>query len=199
MKQYKDAFLYKVIRPIITVLFPLSFQPKIIGKEYIVDYEPLILAGNHTNILDCLLLMSCTKRNIHFLAKQELWKGPKKIIFNNLGLIPVNRGQKDHKALEMARNYLNNNKVIGIFPEGTIEKEKGILLPFKIGAVKLAKDTNAKIVPFAIKGDYKLFSRNLSITFGKPITIVDDNLEKEKERLSEIIKTLIAGENNVDI
>ena len=171
MKKYEDAMLYKIIRPIINALFPLLFRPTIIGKEYIIDSGPLILAGNHTNILDCLLLMTCTKRNIHFLAKQELWKGPKKIIFNNLGLIPVNRKQKDHRALEEARNYLSSQKVICIFPEGTIEKEKNVLLPFKMGAIKLAKDTGTKIIPFAIKGDYKLFSKNLTITFGSPIVV----------------------------
>lgn len=199
MEKYKDTMLYKVIRPIITFLFPLLFRPTIIGKEHIVTSGPLILAGNHTNILDCVLLMSCTKRNIHFLAKDELWKGSKKIIFNHLGLIPVNRRQKDHRALEDARNYLASEKVIGIFPEGTIEKQKNVLLPFKMGAIKLAKDTNTKIVPFAIKGDYKLFSKNLSIIFGETMIIANDNLENEKERLSARVEALIVGEKNVDI
>ena len=199
MKKYEDAMLYKIIRPIINALFPLLFRPTIIGKEYIIDSGPLILAGNHTNILDCLLLMTCTKRNIHFLAKQELWKGPKKIIFNNLGLIPVNRKQKDHRALEEARNYLSSQKVICIFPEGTIEKEKNVLLPFKMGAIKLAKDTGTKIIPFAIKGDYKLFSKNLTITFGSPIVVLDKNLENEKERLSAKVQALIVGEEDVNI
>ena len=199
MKKYEDVMFYKMIRPIISFLFPIIFRPKIIGNEYIASAEPLILAGNHTNILDCLLLMTCTKRNIHFLAKQELWKGPKKIIFNNLGLIPVNRKQKDHRALEEARNYLSSQKVICIFPEGTIEKEKNVLLPFKIGAIKLAKDTGTIIIPFAIKGDYKLFSKNLTITFGSPIVVLDKNLENEKERLSARIKALIVGEEDVNI
>ncbi len=182
----KDALLYKITRPIITVLFKLFFTPKIIGKEYIPKSGKVILAGNHTSNFDCLLLISSTKRNIHFLAKKELWNGPKKIIFANMGLISVDRKNKDHQALSSSIAYLENNLLIGIFPEGTTEKE-GKMLDFKIGAVKMAKDTNSPIVPFIITGNYKLFSKNLRIEFLKPIMINGD-LNQENINLRNIIE-----------
>lgn len=182
----KDALLYKITRPIITVLFKLFFTPKIIGKENIPKSGKVILAGNHTSNFDCLLLISSTKRNIHFLAKKELWNGPKKIIFANMGLIPVDRKNKDHQALSSSIAYLENNLLIGIFPEGTTEKE-GKMLDFKIGAVKMAKDTNSPIVPFIITGNYKLFSKNLRIEFLKPIMINGD-LNHENINLRNIIE-----------
>lgn len=190
MKKFNDVRLYKVVRPIVKFLF-LLYTPKICGKENIPKNGRIILAGNHTNNFDCILLMSSTKRCIHFLAKDELWSGPKKIIFSNMGLIPVNRREKSHYSLEMAENYLRNDKVIGIFPEATTEKEKNKLLTFKIGAVKMAKDTDTKIVPFAITGEYKLFSKDLKIVFGKPISIDGDDLEKENDKLKNIISNLI--------
>ena len=192
MKQDKEAILYRIIRPIITVVFKYLFTPKIIGKENIPKEGRIILAGNHTHIFDSLLLISTTKRSIHFLAKNELWKGSKKIIFSNLGLIPVNRKAKDHKALESAINYLNNDKLIGIFPEGTTEKGKG-MLPFKIGAIKMAKEANSKIIPFGISGSYQLFSKDLKIIFGEPIEIKDNYLEKEKQILESVVKKLRGG------
>lgn len=182
----KDALLYKITRPIITVLFKLFFTPKIIGKENIPKSGKVILAGNHTSNFDCLLLISSTKRNIHFLAKKELWNGPKKIIFANMGLIPVDRKNKDHQALSSSISYLENNLLIGIFPEGTTEKE-GKMLDFKIGTVKMAKDTNSPIVPFIITGNYKLFSKNLRIEFLKPIMISGD-LNQENINLRNIIE-----------
>lgn len=190
----KESLLYKIVRPIIKVLFMSLYTPKIEGKENIPKIGRIILAGNHTNNFDCLLLMSSTKRCIHFLAKDELWKGPKKIIFSNMGLIPVNRRQKDHKSLESAENYLKHEKLIGIFPEGTTEKEKNVLLPFKIGAVKMAYDTDTKIIPFAITGTYKLFSKNLKITFGNSVTIKDQDLTKENEKLKNTIESLMIGD-----
>lgn len=188
-KKYNDVLLYKILRPIITILFKLLFRPQIIGKENIKKEGRIILAGNHTNNLDSAMLISSTKRNIHFLAKIELFRGIKKIFFANMGLIPVNRKTKDHNALEQAYNYLNNDKVIGIFPEGTFGKGK--VLPFKIGAVKMAYETNCDIVPFAITGTYKLFSKDLKIVFGKPIKIKSEDLEKENEKLRNTVVRMI--------
>ena len=186
----KDSLLYRILRPLIKLITNVFLTPKYIGLENIPKEGSIVLAGTHTNILDCFLLISSTKRNVHFLAKDELWKGPKKILFSNMGLIPVNRRQKDHNALELAEKYLNNGNIIGIFPEGTTQKNRG-LLPFKIGAVKMAYDTNTKIIPFVIKGKYKLFSRNLKIIYGKEINITDKNLDKENERLRNIIINML--------
>ena len=188
-----ESILYRVLRPIIKFFVKVFIRPKYIGLDNIPEKGRIILAGNHTSILDCLVLIASTKRSVHFLAKKELWKGPKRILFGHLGLIPVNRRIKDHKSLEMAEEYLNRECVIGIFPEGTTEKKRG-LLPFKIGAVKMAKDTDTKIIPFVIKGKYQLFSKKLQIIFDNPIVIQGDNLDKENEYLRNIIKELVEVE-----
>lgn len=187
----KESLLYKIVRPIISLFFQILFTPNIKGRENIPATGRIILAGNHTSNFDCLLLMSATKRPIHFLAKDELWKGPKKIIFSNMGLIPVNRRQKDHNALVLAETYLKDEKLVGVFPEGTTEK--GNMLPFKMGAFKMAKDTNTEIIPFAITGKYTLFSKNLTIQFGKKVSIKKE-LETEKQQFEQIIKQLIRGD-----
>ena len=193
MKKYNDVILYKVTRPIITVLVRLIFRPKIIGAENIPNFGKVILAGNHTSNLDCILLISSIKRNIHFLAKDELFKGVKKIIFSNFGLIPVNRKIKDKSVLINASKYLENGCVVGIFPEGTTEKGKSELLPFKIGAVKLSYDTNTTIIPFKISGKYRIFSNNLKIIFDKPF-IACSNLDKSNEDLKSIIDSMKESE-----
>jgi len=189
MKRYEDVFLYKLLRPIITLLFKLLYRPKIVGLENIKQSGRIILAGNHNHNLDGAILISSTKRNIHFLAKIELFKGIKKIFFNNFGLIPVDRSKRNRKSLEMAYEYLKNDKVIGIFPEGTFGKGK--ILPFKLGAVKMAYETGSEIIPFAITGNFKIFSKNLKIEFGKPIKIKSDNLEKENENLRNIVVGMV--------
>ena len=53
-----DAMLYRFARPMITGLFKTFFTPKIVGKENIPISGRIILAGNHTNNFDCLLLIS---------------------------------------------------------------------------------------------------------------------------------------------
>lgn len=186
MNKYGKSKLYIIVRPIAACLFKLLYHPKIIGKENILSSGGIILAGNHTSILDCLLLMSSTKREIHFLAKKELFTGIKGIFFSNMGLIPVDRSKKNPEAIRSANNYLNNDEIVLVFPEGTTEKGRG-LMEFKMGAVKMASDTNSKIIPFAIKGKYKIFGPGVNIKFLEPIEINND-LESENKRLREIIK-----------
>lgn len=183
----KNSLLYTIVRPIVSGLFKLLYRPKYMGKENIPKDGRVVLAGNHKNNFDCLFLMSSTKRPVHFLAKRELFVGFKGIIFNHMGLIPVDRNTKSHHSLELAEKYLESEKLVGIFPEGTFNKSDDTILPFKIGAVKMSYDTNSKIVPFVIKGDYKLFSKNLTIKFLKPIDIKDD-LNIENKRLENIVR-----------
>ena len=189
-----EVALYRISRPFIRLFMYIAYRPKYIGLDNIPKDGRIVLSGNHTNNLDCWLLMSCTKRTIHFLAKDSLVKGWKGIIFKNMGVIPVNRKIHDKNALINAEKALEEDKVIGIFPEGTINREKKEpTLPFKIGSVKMAYDTNTKIVPFVITGKYKFFNNNLKIEFLKPIIIKED-LGKENDRLRSIINKKLEDE-----
>lgn len=183
----KKVLLYKITRPIIKIFFNLLYRPTYIGLDYISDKGPLVLAGNHTNYLDCLLLMSSTKRVIHFLAKDELAKGLNGMIFNHMGIIPVNRRVHDKKALKDAIKILKSEEVIGIFPEGTINRTKEVVMPFKIGAVKMSKEANCPIIPFIITGKYKLFRKSITIQFLRPYKI-ENEIEVENEKLMNKIK-----------
>lgn len=184
----KDSILYTIVRPIVTICFKIIYKPKYIGIENIPKEGRVILASNHKNNLDCIYLISSTKRTIHFLAKKELFSGLKKIIFNNMGLIPVDRGnsEKRHEAFLESIKYLENDKVIGIFPEGTFNKSDKPILPFKMGSVKMSYETKSPIVPVIIKGEYKKFSKNLVIEFLKPIYISSDDFENENKKLENI-------------
>ena len=188
MKKYKDPMFYKIIRPLLKGIFKILYRPTIIGKENIPKSGRIILAGNHTHNMDCGILLSSTKRCIHFLAKEELFNSAFGFFFRWMGLIPVKRKTKDGKALPESINYLENEKVVGVFPEATINRGDGVILPFKIGAVKMAHDADAKIVPFVIKGKYKLFRKKIKIIFFKPFEVKSDDLDKENKKFMKFIE-----------
>lgn len=182
-----NNILYKILRPLIVLFTKVFLHPKFIGLENIPKDSNYILAGNHTNNLDCFLLITASKKDVHFLAKYELFKGLKGILFGNLGLIPVDRKNHTTKAFDKSLEYLNDNKVIGIFPEGTYPKNGEKLLDFKTGVVRMSKMSNTLIIPFIITGKYRLFSNTLSIEFLKPYKVNSEDYDKEIIKFRELI------------
>ena len=170
---------YTLFSPIVSVLFYIVFLPKVKGIENIPKKSGAVLAGNHRSNLDCFLVILSTGRCVHFLAKAELFKlSFFNWFFKNSGLIPVYRNGKDKKAFESAVDCLEKGELVGIFPEGRLNKiSKNSVLPFKIGAVKMAKETDCPIIPFTIKGRYIPFIRSIEIAFQKPFYVKDIKLE----------------------
>lgn len=182
----KEPILYKIVKYSVGFVFKFLYRPTMIGTENIPDNGRVVLAGNHTNYFDCALIICSTKRFVHFLAKDELMKGPLKHIFKGFGIIPVNRRAKDKAALQSAIDTLNEDKVIGIFPEGTINRTDDVIMPFKFGAVKMSRDADASIVPFTITGEYKAFKKSIKIQYYKPLKPTD-NLEEANEKLMKVV------------
>ncbi len=190
--------LYRIVRTLGYPIFLLLYRPEFEGRNNIPKSDSVILAGNHTNNLDAAIMLAGPKRVVHMLAKKELFKSKiSNAFFRSMGCIPVDRKIHDENAKSEAIEVLKNNEVIGIFPEGTVNRTNDIILPFKYGAVSFAKKTGAYIVPFTITGKYKLFRRSIKITYGKPYKVTDD-LEIENKKLMNIItKMLIKERSNV--
>ena len=184
-----ECILYKILKFLFSPIFKIIYRPKIIGKENIINNESLVIASNHKHAMDPLMIILATKRVIHYLAKKELFKGVLKVFFNSVGTLPVDRKNKNPNTISKAEDVLKNGGIIGIFPEGTRNRTKEELLPFKKGAVSFAKNTNSKIVPVYIKGEYKLFGNSLEIIIGKPYS-VKGTLEEENEILRKKILKL---------
>lgn len=183
--------MYYILKPIIYLIIKILFRPEIIGNKNIPTNGPIILAGNHTNYLDSLLLIAISKRKVHFLAKKELFKWYSLCFLKSMGAIPVERRKKDIKCRKEAINILKKGKVLGIFPEGTINRKKETtILPFKYGAVHFSHCTKATIVPFAITGKYNIINGRLKIEFGKSF-IANENLEQSNNKLEQKVIKLI--------
>lgn len=184
--------MYRILRPIFTAIFKLYYNPTIINKEYIPKDGRAVIAGNHKHALDPILVDVCTKRVVHTLAKKDLHDGKFGWLFRAVGTIPVDLNAKHNKqALESAIEYLNKGALINVSPEAKRNYTSAILLPFKVGAVVMSQRTNCNIIPYSITGDYKFRSKNLKITFGKPLDISKLTVEEANELLYEKVKKLL--------
>ena len=183
--------IYNLVKGICYPFFMLLYHPKIIGKEKLNTKEGYILAGNHTAYLDVFLLIAANKRKIHFFTKIELFNTKiKNSFFTSMGCIPVDRKKKNNGSILEGVKVLNEEKVVGIFPEGTYNRTDKIIMPFKYGAVAMAQKTNKAIIPFAIVGKYQIFGKSVKVIFGEPYKIKED-LEIENHKLEQKVISLI--------
>ena len=188
----KTPFLYKFGKLILTPIFKFYYHPKVIGKENIPKTGPILIVGNHKHFCDQFLAIISTKRFITYMAKKEYFDNKKsRWFFKYTGCISVDRSKHDETAKNKAIDVLKNDGAVGLFPEGTRNKTKELLLPFKYGTVSMAYKTDSMIVPFAITGDYKFRSKNLVIRFGKPFKVGNKDLVSANEKLYREVKKLL--------
>ena len=162
---------YRFVRAVVCVLSRVFFRFQIVGADLVPAEGRLILCANHTNILDVPFLAACTRRSIVFMAKKELFRSRlSRFLLGKLRAIPVNRDGNDAYSLKCALTALKEEKVLGIFPEGTRQHNRDGKMIFKPGVSMLAIKTQTPVVPVYIKGNYRLFCKMTAI-IGEPIEL----------------------------
>lgn len=188
---------YNFVRTVVRGLIWCLGGVTVIGAENIPQAGPVILAPNHRANIDPPYISLATTRQMHFMAKEELFRVPVfGRIFKGVEAFPVKRGTADRAALRTAINLLKEGRVVTIFPEGTRspdislkEAEKGFAL--------IARQSDAPIVPIAIEGTEKMLPKgakrlrrgHVNVTIGKPLTvaqIVARKPDEEKDLLAWI-------------
>jgi 1-acyl-sn-glycerol-3-phosphate acyltransferase len=188
-EEHKKGYIF--LKTVLKFPFKLWYNPKIIGASNIPKTGATIICANHKHVMDQCPILISTKRMVHYLAKKEYFDGKYAWFFKMAGCISVNRSIKDTEASNHALELLKNGHAVGLFPEGTRNKTKEFLLPFKFGAVSMAKKTDAYIVPVGITGEYKFRSKDLTIRIGKPFKVNDLSLDTANEKLKKEISSLM--------
>lgn len=157
----------------------LFYRIAVEGLDNVPARGSVVLAANHTTYHDIFILGCTSPRQIHFMAKQELFDSNwfLSMYLTRAGVFPVRRGENDRKAIATALSHLKDGRVLGMFPEG---KRYPALRRGKSGVARLAIKTNTPIVPIGIVGAKELdFRRRLRqwrrdrivIRYGEPILI----------------------------
>ncbi len=163
---------YKFIRGVMILITKIVLPLKTVGEENLPKEGGYILCCNHTSMSDVIYLIVNNKKMIHFMGKQELFKLKfMAYLYGKMGVFPVNRGAGDGSAIEISKELASRGNVVGIFPEGTRNKEFGPPKQGKSGAVVIAQGVGVPIIPAAIcrKGKFRLFRKTV-LRYGKPIS-----------------------------
>lgn len=186
--------MINILRVIVKIVFAILYRVEVIGKENVPESGPLILCANHNGEMDMFFIGYKINRLVRYMAKEELFRIPLLSgIIKWLGAFPVKRGKADVEAIKTSLRILENNEILGIFPEGTRMRNKDAKsVRIKPGVALLAQKSGAPIIPVAVSGRYRPFSR-IKVVFGKPFTI---DLDKDKKytnsELSEIAKDIMS-------
>lgn len=132
------------------------------GLENIPKDGPFLLASNHLSFLDPPALGCRMPRNLHYFARDSLFKGPLGMLIRALNSIPVNRSQLDLATLRTVLKVLKDGHPLLVFPEGT-RSEDGSLGEGKKGVGMLVAKSQVPVLPARIFGSYEILGKGKSL------------------------------------
>jgi 1-acyl-sn-glycerol-3-phosphate acyltransferase len=176
--------LYSIFRFIFLCIFKLFNRMEVRGAENLPETGPVVLVSNHISNWDPMVVGSSVHRKVHFIAKEELFKAPLiGLLIKAWGAMPVKRGRGDREAISKSLEVLREQKVLGIFIEGTRNKTNPDRMQKpQPGAAMLAIKSGAPVVPMVVKNTRFVFRfAKIKVAIGEPIFFTDDARQERKE------------------
>jgi len=175
------------------------------GAEHVPAEGPVVLAANHTGVVDGPVVLGVAPRPLHVLVKEEMFVGPVGWVLRAAGQIPVDRvGGRGALATGLA--VLRRGGGVGVFPEGN--RGRGDATSARAGVAWLALNGRAPVVPVAVLGTRRTgegvnhvpgLRRRLVVRFGEPIVVErtpgtsgKQALEDANERIRTALADLVA-------
>lgn len=185
--EYRYEYAKKKIN---TLMSLLKVKIEVTGLENIEGEDKVLLVPNHNSYTDALLLSLVVDKPVVFVAKQETAKQP--FIGKFCKLIDALFLDRDNlrqslSVINTAKEMLNNNQCVAIFPEGTRNKSKSYsLLDFKAGTFRTAMDTNSAVAPIVIKGSKDVLSSAIKKHYLVKIEVLKTIKPEEYEDLTSV-------------
>ena len=187
------------------IIFITGCTMEVEGRENIPSRGSVCFVSNHVGLFDIVLALAYAGRPFGFVAKKELLFLPFiNMWISMLGGLYIDRKniRKAVKTINLGIEKLQNGWNMLIFPEGTRSKGRG-LLPFRSGAVKLATNSLAPIVPIAITGSYDVFEKDyrvhaamIRMVFCPVIKTAEMSSDDRRHKLADQVRSVIEAALN---
>jgi 1-acyl-sn-glycerol-3-phosphate acyltransferase len=165
-----------VIRLALVVFRLLRFRFDVRGSEHVPATGGAVICSNHVSYLDFTFLGLAAlpqHRLVRFMAKlsvfQNGFSGP---FMRAMHHIPVDR-KAGAAAFDLAVRALKDGEVVGVFPEATISTSFRVK-ELKAGAARMAVDAGVPVIPAAVWGGQRLFTKHhpIELKRGVAVTVV---------------------------
>ncbi len=170
--------VYQALRASARAALARWFDLRVEGLEHLPADGPYIVAANHHNYLDGVVLAAALPRPIAFLVMPRVWRATPlhPLLHRQIGSILLNLERPDVGALRRALRALEGDRVVGIFPEGPFSV-RGRLERGLPGVGLLALRAGVPVVPAGIRGTFQALAGRrgyiprchpLAVSFGPP-------------------------------
>ena len=187
------------------ILATFSVRVDVAGLENVPTHAPIILMSNHQSLADIAAIVSTLPPSVkwRFVAKKELVRVP---VFGQAllasGHIIIDRGNRERAvaSLRRAAERIRGGTSVIVFPEGTRSSD-GHLRLFKSGPFHLAVEAQVPIVPVTVsgsqhitpKGELRVHSGRVKITYGKPIPTRGVSIAERKVLAARVRDAIARG------
>jgi 1-acyl-sn-glycerol-3-phosphate acyltransferase len=199
-------FLIAVLSPFVWLFCRLVFKIKFFGVENIPPTGACIITPNHVTYIDPIWITIPVKRRIYYMAWDKPFRIPVLgLLMRMFGAFPVNLDvAADASAQREAIELLRKEQALVIFPEGG-RTRTGKLMPFKMGAFRMALAYGIPILPVSIEGGGKIWPASrllprpgkLTITYHPPIPVERINEDATKSEVKERARRLAKATHDV--
>jgi len=165
--------VYQLLRTPVRAALGRWFDLRVEGFERLPAAGPYLVAANHHNYLDGVVLAAALPQPIAFLVMPRVWRATPlhPFLHRGIGSIPVDLDRPDPGAVRRALDALAAGRVVGIFPEGPFSV-RGRLERGLPGVGLLALHSGVAVVPAGIRGTYEaLAGRRFYVPRRRPFTV----------------------------
>jgi cytidylate kinase len=199
-----DTLLYRMTYSVLRPLWRSVYRMRVVGVENFPLTGPVVIACNHKAMTDPFLLGINLARQVHYMAKVELWKfKPLGWAMEQFGTFPISRGEADRTSIKRGLEILERGEVLGLFPEGHCHKGEG-LAPLRSGISLFSMREGVVTVPAIMRGTNRAFKHGIphfpkiDVVIGKPIEMPGPEVPRTErgrvvtERVRETLEMLLA-------
>jgi 1-acyl-sn-glycerol-3-phosphate acyltransferase len=176
VRRGRPDYMYRVVRIVLTPIILLLYRYRAIDVANVPERGPVLIAPNHFSFWDHFFVAVLLRREVHFMAKSQLFKPPLiDFIINHGGVFPVRRGHGDQEAFITAHTIFDRGGMVLMYAEGG-RSRTGKLGEPKPGLGRLALEAGVPVVPVAIHGSEKVRNARrgiipkITVQFGEPVT-----------------------------
>jgi 1-acyl-sn-glycerol-3-phosphate acyltransferase len=201
----EDRLAIRLLQAVDVCFARIYHRVSVLAPQRLPKHGPAILICNHVSGLDPMLIQSVCPRLIVWMMAKEYYEIPGlRTIFKTVEAIPVDRGGRDLAATRAALRALQAGRILGVFPEGKIEKSRD-LLPFQTGVALMALKANVPVYPAYLDGTQRgktmvqafAYPNVASLAFGPVVQAESGSTSKEvlqavTDRYTEAVERLKA-------